>query len=247
MQFHFNQEQTFNYPYNKTGVPILVYSNIKNSYLPALNANGGYLQGQQKLHFDQVDIFFNKEFYLSKYFSLTPQMAGTFIWFNHHFTTTYGNKPLNQINQVEYKNDFHGFGFKFGGSSRFQFGQGIYILGTGNVGVVYGPRNQRRLTQETALSFDQNASNFKSLTTDSKNRSDLYIPFFETRVDVGYRRAFKNNEYAIDLFIGYEYHLFSNAIMTSNLTGLYDITEAQNTTSHNLGLQGMNVGASFCF
>jgi len=134
-----------------------------------------------------------------------------------------------------------------GGNARFQLSQGLYLLSTGNVGISYGPRHQTRLTSQTALSFDQINGPYKNLTTQFKNRSDLFIPFFETRLDIGYRRTFDNNQYALDLFVGYEYHLFNDAVLTSNSSGLYDITESLNLTNHNLGLQGMNLGATFSF
>jgi len=255
MWINTKQTQTDNYPFEDGYTPQLVYSNLSNSYNPlaAPTPTDGRIVGEQSLLLNEVDITLAKEFFVSKYFSLTPKAAATFLWYNHNFSSTYQDpSSATAYNTVAFKNKYHGFGFKFGGSSRFQLSQGLYILGDANFGMVSGPRHQTRNSvtgtasaAATSLSAPANGDNIQ--TSGSR-----FLPIVDARMDLGWRRSFCQGQYGFDIFVGYEYHTYFDAVMTTEAGMITDfnpdlISQQLVQTDHNMGVQGINCGVKFSF
>jgi len=247
MQLKNSQSQTLNYPYPNGYSGILVYSDINNSYYSEFNSAGGFLSGKQELSFNQVNLDLSKEFFVSKYFSLTPTMAGTFIGYNHNLSTDAGNELLGTFNKVTLKNHYQGFGFKLGGNGRFLCGEGIYLLGSADAGITYGPSRSHKNTSTSSASSNAVNHGVPAYGSDIQTNPSIFLPFIDAKMNLGWRRSFANDSMALDLFAGYEYHLFFDAITILQRTGLFDDTQSLAQITKNLGIQGANFGIKLSF
>ena len=72
------------------------------------------------------------------------------------------------------------------------------------------------------------------------------IPVIDTRIDLGWKRSFMDDQLGIGITIGYEYHVLINGFttVTSPSNTAASIIEFQHT---NLYMQGMNVGLQVSF
>jgi hypothetical protein len=237
MRLQQSQEKKAHYPYNGGRQAAVIYS-ASNSEAFGANQAGGEVEGKQNLHFDEVNLMLSKEIFFSKYFSFRPTGSGTFVWYKHDFWNQYGQEgdTPSLYNKIHYKNEFHGFGFKFGSVGKLQLGYGFYILGDGQFGVIYGPRN-----------LTKNSSDSLGFTNKVTMNSDIFEPMIEAKMDLGWRRSFCHEKFGLDIYIGYEYHNYFNAIITPSRSEFDFSDDILLNQRDDLGIQGMNFGIRLNF
>jgi hypothetical protein len=231
-----NQEnsETKYYPYSK-GEAVVIYTPDSSEPYGA-NEAGGSVYGKQSLSFNEVNVTLGKEIFFSKYFSFRPTASGTFLWYTHEFHNNFSNINGYEYNDIKFKNEFYGFGFKFGGSPRFQLSYGFYILGDAQLGIICGPRDVYQYSTDDTF-----------MNTNSHLHSTIFLPMLEAKMDLGWRRSFAKDQFGLDIYAGYEYHNYFNAMQMLQ-RGVYDVgNTVTNQINHDLGIQGLNVGLRFSF
>jgi hypothetical protein len=137
---------------------------------------------------------------------------------------------------MKFKNEFFGFGFKFGASPRFQLSNGFYILGDAQLGIICGPRDIYQYSDDSAF-----------MGTNSHLHSTIFLPMLEAKMDLGWRRSFAKDQFGLDIYAGYEYHNYFDAVQILQ-RGNYDVNNTiLNQINHDLGIQGINAGLRFSF
>lgn len=192
-----------------------------------------------KLHFNQVGLEMGNQLYFGKYFGFRPNTGFRYIHINNAFTVDYSSSVSPLTSNTSMKNSVHGFGFSFGFDNRFLLGAGIFLETNLKTGLVLSSTKVKYpgIINEIHDGF------FGMIVRKYGNE---LIPILDGRIDLGWRRSFYNNQIALTLTGGYEYHVLINgfnAIASTNTTGAV-VYPYQKT---NLFVSGMNLGAKISY
>jgi hypothetical protein len=218
-------------------------------------------KSKYNLSYNQADLSIGKEVYFTKFYSFKPSIGPRYISAQYGFKN-YGSSLEPRAGgapgyaTVEMSNNLNLFGFNFGLENKFLFGSGIYFMGGLNAGLGYAWTDVDYKTNYTETDF------VLSRSTQASMKSRNMVPTIDARMDLGWERSFNDDAWAMNLYIGYDFHVLINAFnviyfsimasidpeTTSGITTDLTYREFNPINQHsNLYLQGLNVGLKVSF
>jgi len=167
-------------------------------------------KSKYNLSYNQADLSIGKEVYFTKFYSFKPSIGPRYISAQYGFKN-YGSNLLTgdqgppAIATVEMSNNLNLFGFNFGLENKFLFGSGIYFTGGLNAGLGYAWTDVDYKTYYTGLETGLLRS------TQASMKSRNMVPTIDARMDIGWERSFDDDAWAMNLYIGYDFHVLINA------------------------------------
>lgn len=223
---------------NRGWIPIWSDPNFVTSDETASEAEANW-----DLHYDQLDLFLGRSFYVSRYCILRPFLGPSALWINQHYDLEYKKtSKIVEKNRVNMKGLFSGIGLNLGGDIRFCFHYGWSLFGKGNIGLYSG---SFKITRKGTLSEE------KQTIQELKSHNHLHLgsPIAQIGVGIRWDHLFSKNRYSMTVKLLWEQGIFFSQ---NQLFRFVTPNENQGQSSFvsnqgDLTLQGGTFSAAFNF
>ncbi|MBS0615308.1 MAG: autotransporter domain-containing protein [Verrucomicrobia bacterium] len=146
-----------------------------------------------------LDVELGREFFVSKWLTLRPQMGVRALWVNRHYNTEYSRLVQGSDYEVHMKNRFSGAGLRGGLNTQWGLGSGWSLFGEVDVALMYG---KQRIRQHDELETgDVNKGHVKDSWYALRSSVDLAL-------GLRWDRLFYDDAYRIRFQLGWENHIF---------------------------------------
>ncbi len=184
-----------------------------------------------------LDIELGREFFVSKWLTLRPQMGIRALWVNRHYNTEYSRLVSGSDYEVHMRNRFSGAGLRGGLNTQWGLGSGWSLFGEVDVALMYGKQRVRQSEELETGDISRGSS---------RNRWMALRSSVDLALGLRWDRLFSDDAYRIRLQLGWEDHIFFD--MNQN----YRFTNATTKgvfagNRGNLSLNGLAFQARFDF
>lgn len=214
--------------------PDLDWGNDYNEDVAPANSRSSY-----HARFNQLNLTLGKEVYFSKYYSFHPNMGVRYLSLKDGFKMHYFNLTNSQVNDISMDNNLHGFGLSAGVGNKFLLGYGLSLTGALDASLAY----LKKSLHTKAVANELTGSFYGIDVTEPAH--DI-IPIVDLKVDLNWERSFMQEKLALELNVGYEYHVLINGftMISMPLSGFILLAEPLNT---NFYMMGLTLGAKLSF
>jgi hypothetical protein len=199
--------------------------------------------GKWRLRFDMFDLELGREFYVSKWLTLRPNIGLRGGLIHQKFKTRYSGQDVAATGydfiKGNFTNDFWGVGPRGGLNTMWGLGCGVSIYGDAAVSLMYGQFNVKEHVSGTTGS---------SKTNRLRIHRNVHLPRASTDLALGLRYdvMFDDDSYHFGIHGGYEQHMFFSQLQLMNpVNDIYDGKVVSNLGD--LALHGWTLGARFDF
>ncbi len=210
-----------------------------------------------KIHFNQVDLEFAREFLVGRCVTLRPYagLRSIFIEERYNIDTVAqgtasgsGNEALDLKEYVKMKNDFKGTGLIAGLQSTFGFGCGLAFYGNATGSLIYG---EYEINQKDEITFvDGTSTGANSAVRVSHTKHDNHnclLAGADIEFGLRWRQAVNCERNAFTLKLGWEHHCWFDYNKLRSLASPSFSNVVDNSPSGNLYFYGIVFAATIDF
>lgn len=184
-----------------------------------------------------LDVELGREFFVSKWLTLRPQVGVRAMWLSRHYNTEYSLLVNSSDYDVHMKNRFAGAGLRGGLNTQWGLGSGWSIFGEFDAALMYG---KQRIRQGERLETGNVSRGY------SRDRWTALRSSIDLALGLRWDHLFSDDAYRIRFQLGWENHIFFD--MNQN----YRFTNATTKgvfagNRGNLSLNGLAFQARFDF
>ncbi len=188
------------------------------------------IHGHARIKIDYLDLALRREFLVTRFLGLKPQVGLRSLWLREHNHIDYSVKRENP--HFKTKNNFWGIGPKFGLDTRWMLGWGFSIYGDMSLDLLYG-----RFKLENKVNTDQKKHHIEAELESSPR---TILPMTDLSLGLQWDRLYSDNNYHLNFFIGWEHHVFFQA-------GQTDVAQVADRNNANFTTSGLTFGGRFDF
>jgi hypothetical protein len=161
-----------------------------------------------RLRFNQFDLDFGREFFVSKWLTLRPHFGVRTDWIKQRWLSkfrNFQNKPIPNRVKVEYHDHWWGIGPEAGLDTQWGLGEGFSLFGNVAGAIVYG-FHEIKLENK-----DHPVQNNTSPTGKLINLKDVYRishPVLDLMMGLRYDAMFYKDRFHLGLQLGWEHHVY---------------------------------------
>ena len=209
------------------------HQNISGGSIIPVNASGlaglttSNAKAKLNLWLNILDVELGREFFVSKWLTLRPQVGVRALWLNRTLHSRYSNIfQGSDVNSKE-KDHFAGAGLRGGLNTQWGLGSGWSLFGELDAALLYGKQriNRSDVVKTTGARLGHNPNRWMALRTT-----------IDLALGLRWDRLFADDAYRIRLQLGWEDHVFLNMSQFSSAG-----------SSGNISLNGLAFQARFDF
>jgi len=166
-----------------------------------------------KVHLNLIDLEIGREFLASKFLAMRPFIGPRTAWVSHLYRVRYYgiDVPPRFTDRVQMSSEFFGMGVRAGLNTEWRLKYGLSLYGNGALSLLYG----RFLIQDQER-VSSSSTNVERLSVLWRYKQSVATT--DLGAGVRYHVGFFDEDYHLDLQLGYEQHYFpsQNALMFFN-------------------------------
>lgn len=183
-----------------------------------------------KVSFYNLDWTVGRDFYLSRYLSILPNLGVKTAWFYQNRKTSYTDRFSNNLtNGASFKDNYVGVGPKFDASIKFHLGKNFSLFGKLDVALLWASN------KTTYTAYSDTISN---ITFQNAQKFFQINPYIGANLGFCYDTNFSSDRFNLSVKLSYEQQYYGSAsrLMMNDVPSFY-----------NIGLRGVDLGLLFQF